>query len=97
MSKVIFSRPPKSFGSEVPEVEFREPTGAEIRRHGLPFIALPSGGIDFDMERVAQYAVLLSSPPLTPNAIDQLRGGDMIKLAGALAPFFGDSTDPTMS
>ncbi|MCK0196899.1 phage tail assembly protein [Ancylobacter sp. 6x-1] len=97
MTTITFSRSTTAFGEEVQEVELREPTGAEIRRIGLPFMSLPSGAIDFDMDRVAQYAVLLAKPALTPMAVDKLGGGDLIRLAVGLAPFFGDSTIPPTS
>lgn len=98
MSNVTFARPVQSFGEEISAIVLREPTGAEMRRIGLPFCTLPNGAIDPDMDRVAKYAAILATPPLSPPAIDKLSGADFVRLAVAVLPFFGDSTsDPTPS
>ncbi|MFG1461727.1 phage tail assembly protein [Xanthobacter sp. DSM 24535] len=90
-AKVTLSRPVTSFGEKVSSFELREPTGKEVRRIGSPLL-FKEGGVDFDMERVGQYVAVLSNPPLTPAAVDDISAGDWLPLAAALAPFFMPST-----
>lgn len=88
MSTVTLSKPIKAYGEDVLEFELREPTGAEIRKIGAPITFKDDGSYDFDMNRVAKYVATLATPPLTPNAVDQVAAQDWMKMAAALIPFF---------
>lgn len=94
-AKVMLSRPVTAYGEEVVAFELREPEGHEVRTVGSPIVFRDDGSYDFNMDRIAKYVVLLSTPKLTPSAVDKIAAGDWLPMAGALSPFFVPSTPKT--
>ena len=73
-------------GERFNSLTFREPTGAEIQRIGMPVLINPEKrNIDFTDSMGPMMATLASVPP---SVIGRLSGQDWSTCAYAIAPFF---------
>lgn len=62
----------------------REPTGKEVKQHGLPF----SFNGELKMDVVCQYISTLAAVP--PSVVDKLSAKDILQMVPVLVGFFGD-------
>lgn len=89
---VSLGRPIQAHGEEVHALEFREPTGKDIRRLGLPFTVVPdlAGGEDKPEVNTGITARYISELAGIPTAsVDQLAPKDWLTAMGAVLGFFG--------
>lgn len=83
---VPLSRPIQAHGEEVTALTLREPTGKDLRIHGLPYRATQDGEIVVDAGAMARLMVELAGVPL--SSIDRLSAVDFQAVTGAIMGFF---------
>jgi hypothetical protein len=95
--RVGLSRPIKAFGELKSVLEFREPLGADIAKHGNP-VKMGLGDRDavqmsFDERKMTHMIAELASVPV--SAVEKMRAADWAACAYAIAVFFvpGVSSD----
>jgi len=87
--KVGLRKPVIANGEETSELQFREPTGADIERHGNPVLldmAADPPKISFDTRAMTGMMAALATGP--PSTIRQMHPKDWNTAAWTLANFF---------
>jgi Phage tail assembly chaperone proteins, E, or 41 or 14 len=87
------SRPINAHGKELKELSLRAPTGAEVRRIGMPFkteITNAAQMQHINTGVIAEYVVTLAQIP--SSSVDAIVPRDWPGLSAAVMGFFGDET-----
>jgi len=94
---VVLSRAYQAHGEPVQRLTFRAPTTGDLQKvNAAPFkfilgerlgeIVIEE--VETNWKAVAQYVVLLATPPLPPSTVDKFTLDDLDTCAEALVPFF---------
>lgn len=78
-------KPVEAHGAELTVLVLKEPTGEQIGRIGLPYMAVGDNP-DFKMGTVMKYVSVLASVP--PSTVNQLSPSDLNDLAWKVCSFF---------
>ena len=95
MTEMPLSKPIQAHGETLSALTFREPTGADLVKCGLPFSLAVDGTaakVDFDTRAAAQWIAALAAIP--PSSVAQLSFKDMAAAMMTVAGFFGEAIPP---
>jgi hypothetical protein len=87
--KIALTQPIQAHGDTVKEIELATPTGAHIRKCGVPFALEDAGDGSrtvYNAGAVANYISLLGNIP--PGSVDQLSAFDFTQLMNGVVSFF---------
>lgn len=87
--KVKLRNPILSDGKPVSEIEFREPTGGDIERNGLPVnvdFSAEQPKVTFDEKKMTMMLAVLAAVP--PSSIRSMHPKDWTSCAWLIAGFF---------
>lgn len=88
------TRPITAHGEQRTELTFREPTGADIARDGLPFKFEGESRV-MDTASLARHISSLGGIP--PSAVGNLCALDFMRATGEILGFFADAETPPPS
>jgi hypothetical protein len=90
MQVVKLTQPVDAYGETLHELTFREPTGKDIRKTGIPQKSSEEDGVTYthtDMDVVGKLIVVLGNVP--PGTVDKLCLSDFLACSRAINRFFG--------
>lgn len=86
---LTLSKPVQAHGEDVTTLTFREPTGADIAKAGMPVsFGLSDGEAQVTFNPKEMNAMLACLAGVPPSTIGQLAAGDWTAAAYMVTPFF---------
>ncbi|MGL5344875.1 MAG: phage tail assembly protein [Plesiomonas sp.] len=90
ISSTKLNKPIKAHGDTLSAVTLREPTGADVKKCGMPYqINAESEAIIIDAASVGKYISVLGGIP--PSSVDELSAADFSSLSMVVVGFFGNA------
>lgn len=86
MPELQLKTPVTAHGEAVHVLEFKEPTGKDVRELGYPYQMNQDESIKLQAHIVAKYIVRLADVPL--STVDQMTPGDLNNAGWLVAGFF---------
>lgn len=85
----VFRKPVTVAGKTYSQLNFRAPTGRDMRKVGFLFRGNEAGEFSPNVDACLKMAAMVSDPPVLPAVMDALSGKDAQGLALHVARFFG--------
>lgn len=86
MKEIELSHPVSAHGETISVLEFKEPTGKDVRELGYPYQMNQDESIKLQAHIIAKYIVRLAGVPL--STVDQMTPGDLNTAGWLVAGFF---------
>ncbi|MBM6634621.1 phage tail assembly protein [Leclercia adecarboxylata] len=86
MQEMLLNQPVNAHGETISVLEFKEPTGKDVRELGYPYQMNQDESIKLQAHIIAKYIVRLASVPL--STVDQMSPGDLNTAGWLVAGFF---------
>ena len=93
--RINLTRPIQAHGEELLVLEFREPNGDDIAKHGLPFSFASDGAFTPLMKAVNGYTADLAGIP--PSSVKTIAPADWVTITGAVSSFFQPGGPPAQA
>ena len=86
MKEMVLNHPVSAHGETISVLEFKEPTGKDVRELGYPYQMNQDESIKLQAHIIAKYIVKLAGVPL--STVDQMSPGDLNSAGWLVAGFF---------
>lgn len=86
MKEMVLNQPVSAHGETISVLEFKEPTGKDVRELGYPYQMNQDESIKLQAHIIAKYIVRLAEVPL--STVDQMTPGDLNTAGWLVAGFF---------
>ena len=86
MKEMVLNQPVSAHGETISVLEFKEPTGKDVRELGYPYQMNQDESIKLQAHIIAKYIVKLANVPL--STVDQMSPGDLNSAGWLVAGFF---------
>ncbi|GAB0645611.1 phage tail assembly protein [Leclercia adecarboxylata] len=86
MKEMVLNHPVSAHGETISVLEFKEPTGKDVRELGYPYQMNQDESIKLQAHIIAKYIVRLAEVPL--STVDQMTPGDLNTAGWLVAGFF---------